>query len=117
MLSRCSNCINNYPAYKRWLEKYNSAPVVMLGIHTPESVPEESVDKISAKAKENSLKFAIAVDNSKANWNRWGNDIWPAVYLVDKKGKVRFWWYGELNWQGAKGEQWMTNNIDMLLRE
>jgi thiol-disulfide isomerase/thioredoxin len=113
----CGNCINNYPAYKRWLEKYNSSNVVMIGIHTPETPAEESVDKITAKAQENGLKFAIAVDNSKANWNRWSNTIWPGVYLVDKKGKVRFWWYGELNWQGAKGEQWMTDKIDQLLKE
>jgi peroxiredoxin len=113
----CGNCINNYPAYKRWLDKYKSNEVVMIGIHTPETVSEESVNKITAKAKENDLKFAIAVDNSKANWNRWSNNIWPAVYLVDKKGKVRFWWHGELNWQGAKGEQWMTDKIDLLLHE
>jgi thiol-disulfide isomerase/thioredoxin len=113
----CANCINNYPAYKRWLEKYNSGNVVMIGIHTPETPAEESVEKITAAAKENGLKFAIAVDNSKANWNRWNNTIWPAVYLVDKKGKVRFWWYGELGWQGAKGEQWITDKIDMLMRE
>lgn len=113
----CGNCINNYPAYKRWLEKYNSSQVVMIGIHTPETAAEESVDKVTAKAKENNLKFAIAVDNSKANWNAWSTNVWPSVYLVDKKGKVRFWWYGELNWQQAKGEQWMTDKIDMLLRE
>jgi hypothetical protein len=43
--------------------------------------------------------------------------MWPSVYLVDKHGRVRYWWYGELNWQGAKGEQFIRGKIEELLVE
>lgn len=43
--------------------------------------------------------------------------MWPSVYLIDKKGYIRYWWYGELNWQGGNGEQVMHQCIEELLTE
>jgi hypothetical protein len=63
------------------------------------------------------MAYAIAVDNDWATWKAWGNDIWPAVYLIDKRGNVRYWWYGELNWDGAEGEKIMRQRIELLLAE
>lgn len=48
---------------------------------------------------------------------RWSNNIWPAVYMTDKRGFVRNWWYGELNWQGTEGDQYMRNRIRELIFE
>ena len=45
--------------------------------------------------------FPVLVDNDWSNWTAWGNGIWPSVYLIDKRGNLRYWWYGELNWQEA----------------
>ena len=57
------------------------------------------------------------MDNEKKNWNVWANWLWPSVYLIDKKGHVRYWWYGELNWKGAEGEKYMRERIEELLAE
>jgi hypothetical protein len=59
----------------------------------------------------------VIIDNAKENWNAWGNSMWPSVYLIDKRGNVRYWWYGELNWQGAKGQELMGSRIEQLLAE
>jgi len=113
----CINCIHNYPAYKDWAGRYDAEKVVMLGIHTPEIDREKDLAALKQKVRSEGLEFPIAADNDKANWNAWSNRVWPAVYLVDKNGRVRFWWYGELNWQGATGDQWITERINLLLRE
>ena len=113
----CINCIRNYPAYKDWFRRYDSENVAMLGIHTPELKSEHDLDVLKQKVRTEGLDFPIAVDNDKANWNAWSNRAWPSVYLVDKNGRVRFWWYGELNWQGATGDQWITERINRLLKE
>ena len=63
------------------------------------------------------MHFPIVVDNDKKNWNAWGNSMWPSVYLIDKKGYVRYWWYGELDWQGAGGQKIMRKRIAELLAE
>lgn len=113
----CVNCIRNYPAYKDWARRFDTEDVVVLGIHTPELKGEKDVSLLQQKVRSEGLNFPIAVDNDKANWDAWFNRVWPGVYLVDKNGRVRFWWYGELNWQGATGDQWILERINLLLRE
>ena len=89
----------------------------MLGVHTPEVARERDVANVRSDAKSAELTFPILTDNEKRNWNSWGNSMWPSVYLIDKQGYVRYWWFGELNWQGAKGEELLRQRIGELLKE
>ena len=57
------------------------------------------------------------MDNGRHNWNAWANRMWPSVYLIDKNGNVRYWWYGELNWKGAGRQKFMAQKIEELLAE
>jgi peroxiredoxin len=113
----CSNCVNNQPHYKAWHERYADKGVTVLGIHTPETARERDVANLKADAKTRKLVYPIAVDGKASNWDAWSNHMWPSVYLIDKRGYVRYWWYGELNWQGAAGEETMRRRIDELLAE
>lgn len=69
------------------------------------------------KAEQDDLKFPIIIDNDKSNWNAWGNSMWPSVYLIDKKGYVRYWHYGELDWHDNGGQIIMKQRIEELLKE
>lgn len=113
----CGNCIANYPACRDWQQQYAGKAVTIIGIHTPETAGEHSIESVKKKAQDNNLKFPIAVDNERKNWDAWANNVWPSVYLVDKNGYVRYRWYGELNWKGAGGEKLMQTRIDELLAE
>jgi len=113
----CSNCVNNQPHYKDWHKRYAGKDVTVLGIHTPETARERDVENLRADAKTRGLEYPIAVDGKASNWTAWSNHMWPSVYLIDRRGYVRYWWYGELNWQGAEGEAWMRSRIDELLAE
>lgn len=113
----CSNCVNNYPTYLAWQRRYRDSDVVIVGIHTPETAAEEELESVTRKAREAGFEFPVLVDIGKANWNAWGNSMWPSVYLVDKRGRLRFFWPGELRWKGATGDEWMAARIDDLLRE
>ena len=75
------------------------------------------MDSVRQKVKENGMEYPILVDNAEKNWKAWSNHMWPSVYLLDKKGYVRYWWYGELNWEGAEGEKFMRERIEELLAE
>jgi peroxiredoxin len=111
----CINCIHNYPHYRAWHDKYkDKKDLAIIGVHTPEFEAEKDVARIKEKATKNRLAFPIAVDNDRANWKAWGNRYWPCVYIVDKAGKVRQRWEGEL---GADGYKTMTGFIDKLLAE
>ncbi|MFO1092216.1 MAG: redoxin domain-containing protein [Planctomycetaceae bacterium] len=113
----CINCIHNIPHYEAWFQKYRDRDLVIVGIHTPETSTEREVDAVRTKVAENKMQYPIAIDGAAATWNAWANSWWPSVYLVDKHGYVRYWWYGELNWKDAKGEELMRRRIDELLTE
>ena len=113
----CGNCVNNEPHYKAWHERYANKKVTVLGVHTPETARERDSAQVKADASAKGLLYPIAVDGKSANWAAWANNMWPSTYLIDKKGVVRYWWYGELNWQGAKGEELFRGYIDDLLKE
>jgi thiol-disulfide isomerase/thioredoxin len=113
----CSNCIRNYPTYLEWQEQFRDKDVVILGIHTPETTTEQDSATVKTKAEDAKLRFPILIDVTKANWKAWGNSMWPSVYLVDKRGYLRYFWPGELKWQGATGDQSMRERIEELLAE
>lgn len=113
----CINCIRNYPTYLAWKEKYRDGKVVIVGIHTPETTAEEDSAAVKTEAEGAAFDFPVLIDAGKANWNAWGNSMWPSVYLVDKRGSLRYFWPGELGWNGATGAEWMGEKIDELLAE
>ena len=89
----------------------------MVGIHTPELGSERGRSNVAKNAVEKDLPFPILVDDKKDNWNAWGNSMWPSVYLIDKEGYVRFWWYGEMDWKDTNGHQIMRKRVEELLAE
>ena len=113
----CINCIHNYPSYRQWQDQFSGKDFLLIGIHTPETSRERDVAFVRKKAEEENLKFPILIDGKQENWNAWGNSMWPSVYLIDQRGYLRDFWPGELNWQGADGEQQMRNRIEELLTE
>jgi hypothetical protein len=109
--------VRNYPWYKGWHEKYASQGLTVIGIHTPEGEGERVIDAVRKKADDNDIRYPIAIDNAAKTWKAWGNYWWPSTYLIDKKGYVRYWRYGELNWEGFEGEKLMREKIEELLAE
>ena len=67
--------------------------------------------------EEAGFDFPVLIDNEMKNWDSWGNSMWPSVYLIDRNGRIRYWWYGELKWDGRDGEKIMRGKIKELLAE
>lgn len=111
----CSNCINNYPWYREWQDAFQGEDVVLIGIHTPETEAERDNAALRASLEQHELEFPVAVDKNKTMWSAWYNRIWPSVYLIDRAGRLRYWWYGELNWQGAGNQNVARRQIEKLL--
>jgi peroxiredoxin len=113
----CINCVHNLPHYQAWYEKFPRQELAIIGIQTPETESERSIDNLSRKVDEYKIAYPVALDATSENWKAWANNMWPSVYLIDKQGQVRNWWYGELNWQGGHGEEFMRKKIEELLAE
>lgn len=113
----CINCIHNYPWYKEWQSDFAGKGVTIVGIQTPETQTEEDNEQLRQSLEKNGLTFPVAMDKQKKMWQLYYNNIWPAVYIIDKHGRVRYWWYGELDWQGAGNQKNARRQIEQLLAE
>ncbi|MEO1616797.1 MAG: redoxin domain-containing protein [Planctomycetota bacterium] len=114
---QCINCVRNLPHYNGWHEDYADKGLVVIGIQTPETRAERSRERVSAAIPEQGIEYPVLFDEQSQNWKTWNNQMWPAVYLIDKDGFIRRWWEGEMNWKGAEGEKDMRNTIEQLLAE
>jgi thiol-disulfide isomerase/thioredoxin len=113
----CGNCVRSLPYYNDWHEHFDADVFNIIGIHRPETERERDVEKVIEKAKQAGMEYPIAIDNNSLAWNAWGNHTWPTTYLIDKNGYVRYWWYGELNWQNNGSEKYLRDRIEELVKE
>jgi cytochrome c biogenesis protein CcdA/thiol-disulfide isomerase/thioredoxin len=91
----CINCIRTFPALKAWDARYRRAGLTIVGVHSPEFAFEKDADNVRDAIAQNGLRYPVAQDNDMATWNAWGNQYWPASYLIDATGQVRYTHFGE----------------------
>ncbi|CAI8721714.1 cytochrome c biogenesis protein CcmG, thiol:disulfide interchange protein DsbE [Pseudomonas sp. IT-P74] len=91
----CINCKHTLPYVKDWAKKYEKDGLVVIGVHTPEYGFERIIDNVKAKVKEYGITYPVAIDNNYAIWRNFDNRYWPAHYLIDAKGQVRYTHFGE----------------------
>jgi cytochrome c biogenesis protein CcdA/thiol-disulfide isomerase/thioredoxin len=91
----CINCKHTLPYVKDWAKKYEKDGLVVIGVHTPEYGFERIIDNVRAKVKEYGITYPVAIDNNYAIWRNFDNQYWPAHYLIDAKGQVRYTHFGE----------------------
>lgn len=91
----CINCIHVMPYVKQWHAKYKDQGLVVVGVHTPEYGYEKKLDNLQAAVKRFGITYPVAQDNDYRTWNAYGNQYWPALYLVDKNGYIAYRHFGE----------------------
>ena len=68
---------------------------MVVGVHTPEYPWELDAQAVSAAIARWKLPYAVVTDNNYAIWNRFGNQYWPAHYIFDARGQLRYTAFGE----------------------
>jgi cytochrome c biogenesis protein CcdA/thiol-disulfide isomerase/thioredoxin len=91
----CINCIRTFPELRQLWAKYGDQPFVIVGVHSPEFAFEKSPANVAAAVKRDGLTYPIAQDNDLRTWNAFGNRYWPAKYLIDAHGMIRYEHFGE----------------------
>lgn len=91
----CINCIRTLPYLRSWHEKYADKGLVIVGVHTPEFEFEKNANNVAKAITDFELKYPIMQDNDFATWNAYHNRYWPAKYLIDKNGRIRYTHFGE----------------------
>ena len=91
----CINCIRVTPYLNAWAAKYRDQGLVVLGVHTPEFGFEKRPENIREEMRRFNIQYPVAVDSEYRIWNAFHNQYWPAYYLVDGQGRVRYHQFGE----------------------
>jgi cytochrome c biogenesis protein CcdA/thiol-disulfide isomerase/thioredoxin len=91
----CINCIRTQPYLKAWDAKYRKDGLTIVGVHSPEFGFEKDQGNVERAVEQAGLKYPVVNDSDMGTWNAWGNQYWPAEYLVDAKGHVRYASFGE----------------------
>jgi thiol-disulfide isomerase/thioredoxin len=91
----CVNCIRTMPYVRAWARKYREQGLNVVGVHTPEFRFEQDLGNVNAAIGRFQIDFPVAVDSGHRIWRAWGNRYWPAYYLVDGNGRIRYRQFGE----------------------
>jgi thiol-disulfide isomerase/thioredoxin len=86
----CINWRRTLPYVREWSSKYKDQGLVVIGVHTPEFSFEHTMENVSSAIKEMNIGYPVVMDNNFEIWNSFGNQYWPALYLIDANGKIRY---------------------------
>jgi thiol-disulfide isomerase/thioredoxin len=89
------NCQNAQPHINALYEKYNDDGLLVIGVHTPEFGFEKDISNVQEAVRQANIGYPVVLDNRYAIWNAYGQRFWPAWYLIDADGFIRYRHFGE----------------------
>lgn len=98
----CINCQRAIPHVEAWWQKYAKDGLEVIGVHTPEYAFEHVPANVAAGTRRLGITYPVALDGDYSTWNSFGNDSWPADYLIDSSGEVRNVRVGEGDYAGSE---------------
>jgi thiol-disulfide isomerase/thioredoxin len=91
----CINWLRTAPYLRAWAETYRDAGLVVVGVHTPEFSFEGDVDNVRRAVQNQRIDYPVALDSDHTIWTAFANMYWPALYVVDARGDIRYHHFGE----------------------
>ncbi len=107
----CINCLRSIPYVRAWADRYKDSGLIVIGVHTPEFAFERDEDNVRRAVGELKITYPVALDNDYKIWKAFNNSYWPADYLVDATGNIRFHHFGEGKYDESEQQ------IQQLLKE
>jgi thiol-disulfide isomerase/thioredoxin len=91
----CVNCVRTLPYLRSWHDRYQGDGLLVVGVHSPEFEFEKDHGNVGAAVKRLDVTWPVALDDEMAIWNRFQNLYWPAKYVADRQGRIRYFHPGE----------------------
>jgi thiol-disulfide isomerase/thioredoxin len=104
----CINCVRTLPYLESWQDRYAKDGLVIVGVHSPEFDFEKIHTNVTAAVKKLHVNYPVVFDDDMAVWNAFHNQYWPAKYIADRHGDVRYVHFGE-------GEYSQTEDVIRVL--
>src|SRR4051812_19825088 len=91
----CINWLRTLPYVRAWADKYKDQGLVVIGVHTPEFEFEKNADNVRLAVRDMQVRYPVGIDSEYSIWRAFENHAWPAIYLIDARGRVRYTHFGE----------------------
>jgi thiol-disulfide isomerase/thioredoxin len=91
----CINCIRTLPYLEAWDAAYRRAGLTIVGVETPEFAFEREAANVASAISQFGIRYPVVQDNNMGTWDAYANEFWPADYLIDAHGDVRYVAFGE----------------------
>jgi thiol-disulfide isomerase/thioredoxin len=99
----CINSLRPLPYVKAWATAYKDAGLVVIGVHTPEFSFEKVPANVENALRDLKVAYPVAIDSNYKIWQAFNNEYWPAQYLIDGKGRIRYHHFGESDYREIEG--------------
>ncbi len=83
------------PSLRGWHQQFSDQGLVIIGNHYPEFHFERDINAVKESLVRLDIPYAVLQDNGRETWDAWNNRYWPALYLIDRQGRVRYRHFGE----------------------
>src|SRR5262249_19952705 len=107
----CINWLRTLGYVRAFADRYRNDGLVVVGVHTPEFPFERDLENVRRAVSAMRVTYPVALDSEYRVWRAFGNHYWPALYVADAEGRIRFHHFGE----GRYEESELA--IQQLLRE
>ena len=91
----CVNWLRTLPYIRAWHAKYADKGLTVVGVHTPEFGFEHNIDNVIPHVRDFDVEYPVALDNDYGVWRAFANHFWPALYIADTEGRIRYHHFGE----------------------
>ena len=98
----CVNCRHTISHLREWYSRHAGESFEIVGVHTPELARERNVDALREEIRRQGITWPVVTDNEGKTWDAWHQRYWPVIYLVDRKGIVRYVHVGEGSYDGTE---------------
>jgi len=107
----CINWLRQEPYVRAWSRAYRDDGLIVIGVHTPEFSFEHDLDLVRQAVEVREIDYPVAQDNDYGVWTAFANHYWPALYFVDKDGRIRDQHFGEGRYE--QSEQRIQRLLDI----
>ncbi len=94
----CVSCLRTLPYIKEWHKKYQEYGLVVIGVHTPKFPFGKNPELVQKAVERYGIRYPVVMDNEGIIAARYEQRAWPAMYLIDKHGFIRYQNTGEGNY-------------------
>ena len=112
------NSIRALPYLQEWHRRYADAGLSVIGVHSPQFGFGQGPQNVSAAVERLEIEFPVALDSDFETWKLYGNEVWPSLYLWDRRGVLRHYHHAEGGYlETEEAIQELLGEIDDRLRD